>query len=55
MALHNKLMQSSESYLGEHFQWSYQEQEQQQEQDHETLKTKKAPFREGPNCFSIWL
>ncbi len=36
--------------LWEHFLKSYGE-EQEQEQEKETLKTKKAPLREGPNSF----
>ena len=37
------MMQSNESCLWEHFQWSEQEQEQAQEGEIETLKIKKAP------------
>ena len=33
--------------MWEHFQWSEQEQAQEQEGENETLKIKKAPFREG--------
>ncbi len=46
------MMQSSDSYLGEQFLRSEQEQEQEQEHgENQTVKTKKAPLREGPNCF----
>ena len=41
------MMQSSESYLGEHFLRSYGEEEE--EEENQTVKTKKAPLREGPN------
>ncbi len=39
------MMQSSESYLAEHFLRSYGEQEEQEreEQENQTVKTKKAP------------
>ncbi len=42
------MLQSSESCLWKQFQKSGEEPEEE-EQDHETLKTKKAPLREGPN------
>ncbi len=42
------MMQSSESYLGEQFLRS-EEQEREQEQENQMVKTKKAPLREGPN------
>ncbi len=43
-------MQSSESCFWEHFQQSEQEQEGEGEGEgeNETVKTKKAPLREGP-------
>ncbi len=39
------------SHLRKHFLRSEQQQEQDQEreQEHQTVKTKKAPLREGPN------
>ena len=44
------MMQSSDSCLGEQFLRSEQEQEQEQEHgENQTVKTKKAPLREGPN------
>ncbi len=45
-------MQSSDSFLGKQFLRSegeeQEEQEQEQEQENQTVKTKKAPLREGP-------
>ncbi len=42
------MMQSSDSCLGEQFLRSEQEQEQEHGEN-QTVKTKKAPLREGPN------
>ena len=44
------MMQSSDSFLGKQFLRSEgEEQGQEQEQENQTVKTKKATLREGPN------
>ncbi len=54
------IAQSNESYMGEQFlrsEGEQQEQQEQEERENQTVKTKKAPLREGPNfpgCNSCW-
>ncbi len=46
------IAQSNESYMGEQFlrsEGEQQEQQEQEERENQTVKTKKAPLREGPN------
>ncbi len=42
-------LKRGESCVGEQFLRSYGEQEEREEQENQTVKTKKAPLREGPN------